>query len=55
MKVSRKEDQMWHFSGPEHCGWAQTFVERDEFEETIEISSLSEVSDFCSMCQERRE
>lgn len=55
MKVSRKEEQMWHFSEPEHCGWAQTYAERDEFEETIEISSLGEVGDFCSMCRERRE
>jgi phage-related protein len=55
MRISRKEEQMWHFSEPEHCGWAQTFVEEDEFEESIEVSSLDKVTNFCSMCRERRE
>jgi hypothetical protein len=35
MKVSRKREQMWHFAEPEHCGWAQTFAEKEEFDETI--------------------
>jgi hypothetical protein len=55
MKVSRKENQKWHFAEPDHCGWAQTFTEGDAFEETIEVSSIGELDDFCSMCRERRE
>lgn len=55
MRLARKKEQMWHFAEPDHCGWAQTFVERDEFEETIEATSVDEVGDFCSMCRERRE
>jgi hypothetical protein len=55
MRVSRKEDKMWHFTEPDHCGWAQTFTEEDSFEETIEVSSVNEVDDFCGMCRERRE
>ncbi|MFB6199054.1 MAG: hypothetical protein ABEI52_12440 [Halobacteriaceae archaeon] len=55
MELARKSGKMWHFAEPDHCGWAQTFVERDEFEETVEVSSLDEVGEFCSMCLERRE
>lgn len=55
MRVARKTEQTWHFSEPEHCGWAQTFAERGEFDESIEVSSLDEVGEFCSMCRERRE
>lgn len=54
MRISRKARQTWHFAEPEHCGWAQTFAERDEFDETIEVASLDDVSNFCSMCRERR-
>jgi hypothetical protein len=54
MKLSRKADKTWHFTEPNHCGWAQTFTEEDSFEETTEVSSLDEVGDFCSMCRERR-
>ncbi|MDB9233762.1 hypothetical protein [Halorubrum ezzemoulense] len=55
MQLSRKEDQIWHFTNPDHCGWAQTFSDRNSFDETINVSSINEVSDFCSMCSERRE
>jgi len=55
MRVSRKEDKMWHFTEPDHCGWAQTFSEENSFEETIEISSIEEIGGFCGMCRERRE
>jgi len=55
MKISRKKDKTWHFAEPDHCGWAQTFVERDEFDEVTQVTSLNEVNDFCSMCRERRE
>lgn len=55
MQLSRKQNQTWHFTKPDHCGWAQTFTERDAFDETIQVSSIEEVSDFCTMCRERRE
>ncbi len=54
MKLSRKAGQKWHFSEPDHCGWAQTFTERDAFEEQIDVASIDEVDAFCDMCRERR-
>jgi hypothetical protein len=54
MKLSRKQGQAWHFTEPDHCGWAQTFTERESFDETVEVSALTEVGEFCSMCEERR-
>lgn len=54
MELARKSGKMWHFAEHNYCGWAKTFKERDEFEETIEVSSLDEVGEFCSMCEERR-
>ena len=54
MKLARKEGQTWHFAEPEHCGWAQTFEERSTFDEEIDVSSVDEVNNFCSMCQDRR-
>lgn len=54
MKLARKE-AMWHFAEPDHCGWAQTFVERNSFDETRDVDSIDVVGDFCSMCRERRE
>lgn len=55
MELARKQEQMWHFAHPDHCGWAQNFTKKDEFDETIEVSSIEEVGEFCSMCRERRE
>lgn len=55
MRLFRKNEGAWHFAEPDHCGWAQTFLDRNSFEETIEVSSIEDVSEFCSMCQERRE
>ena len=54
MKLARKQGQTWHFAEPDHCGWAQTFLERDSFDETTEVVSVDEVGEFCSMCRERR-
>jgi hypothetical protein len=54
MKLAQKEGQTWHFAEPDHCGWAQTFEERGTFDEEIDVSSVDEVSRFCSMCRERR-
>jgi hypothetical protein len=55
MKLARKEGMMWHFAEMNHCGWAQTFDEKNSFDETREVESIDGVGNFCSMCRERRE
>ena len=52
MKLSRKEEMMWHYAEPTHCGWAQYYANHDEFDEHIEVSSIDEVGEFCTMCRE---
>ena len=54
MKRSRKHGKAWHFTEPDHCDSAQTFTERESFDETVDVSALTEVGEVCSMCEERR-